>query len=161
MIKTSAGILGALFISLLSLGQSEPFSGLSPGLNNLYRLSDAKSRSISPENITGEKGKGGMVTLDNGSAAGPARELGTGWKVNPFTVIKPGESAVLGEITGSGAIQHIWMATIGGVWRYMIIRIYWDDEKNPSIEVPMGDFFCSGWGSIFTGFIACCMCEPG
>ena len=129
-----------------SFAQSPSFNGLETNLDNLFRISDAKSRSISPENITGEKGKGGMTKLENGSAAHAARDLGTGWKVNPYLVIKPGESAVMGEITGSGAIKHIWMATIGGNWRFMIIKIYWDDEKTPSVEVPMGDFFCSGWG---------------
>ena len=37
------------------------FSGLGSNLSNLYRLSDARTRSISPENYTGEKGKGGMA----------------------------------------------------------------------------------------------------
>src|SRR6059058_5470141 len=33
-----------------------------------------------------------------------------------------------------------------GNWRFTIFRIYWDDEKNPSVEVPVGDFFGMGWG---------------
>ncbi|MBO5269512.1 MAG: DUF2961 domain-containing protein, partial [Clostridia bacterium] len=48
-----------------------------------------------------------------------------------------------------GAIQHIWM-TIGrfkgkDYWRHMILRIYWDDQEYPSVEVPVGDFFANGW----------------
>jgi hypothetical protein len=42
-------------------------------------------------------------------------------------------------------IQQIWM-TPTGEWRKTIIRFYWDDEKEPSVECPIGDFFCSGWG---------------
>ena len=61
---------------------AQKFDGLDNNLSNLYRMSDAKTRSISPENFTGEKGKGGMATLDEGSAANAARELGQGWKVN-------------------------------------------------------------------------------
>lgn len=38
------------------------FQGLGMGLGNIFQLSKAKSRSISPENFTGEKGKGGMAT---------------------------------------------------------------------------------------------------
>ena len=38
-----------------------PFSGLDMNMGNLSRLSNAKTRSISPENFTGEKGKGGMA----------------------------------------------------------------------------------------------------
>ena len=48
--------------------QTKPYNGLEGGLHNLFRLSNAKTRSISPENFTGEKGKGGM-SLD-----GPAKK---------------------------------------------------------------------------------------
>jgi hypothetical protein len=124
-----------------------PFAGqaqdLSGSLNSIYRLLDAKTRSISPENFTGEKGKGGMAI--QGTASHEARDLGQGWKVNPFVNIKPGETFTLGEITGPGAIQHIWMTPTGN-WRYSILRMYWDDEKEPSVEVPVGDFFGMGWG---------------
>ncbi len=33
-----------------------------------------------------------------------------------------------------------------GHWRFSILRVYWDGETTPSIEVPVGDFFASGWG---------------
>lgn len=46
---------------------------------------------------------------------------------------------------GPGAIQHIWMTPTGN-WRSTIIRIYWDGETTPSVEAPVGDFFCMGWG---------------
>jgi hypothetical protein len=36
--------------------------------------------------------------------------------------------------------------TITGHWRFSILRIYWDGEVEPSIEVPVGDFFACGWG---------------
>ncbi len=117
--------------------------GPTTDLNNIYRTSDAKSFSIGPENLTGEKGKGGMAT--NGSAASAARDLGQGWKENPFVVIKPGETFTLAEINGSGAIQHIWMTPTGN-WRSSILRMYWDSETEPSVEVPVGDFFAMGWG---------------
>ena len=116
-----------------------------PGVKNLYQLSDAKTRSISPENFTGEKGKGGMATLEEGSAAKAARKLGQGWKVNPYIHIQPGETFVLGEINDSGIINHIWMTPVGD-YRFMILRFYWDDEEEASIEVPVGDFFAAGWG---------------
>src|SRR5690606_11265695 len=78
------------------------------------------------------------------NAAHAARDLGQGWKVNPFIRIKPGETFTLAEIEGPGAIQHIWMTPTGN-WRFSIIRIYWDDEETPSVEVPVGDFFAMGW----------------
>src|SRR6185369_6188789 len=106
-----------IFISSNTNAQkTSGFNGLDMNPGNLFLLSDAKTRSISPENPTGEPGKGGMATLENGSARNNARELGQGWKVNPFVIIKPGETYVMAEITGSGAIQHIWM-TPTGIWR--------------------------------------------
>src|SRR6188768_671640 len=134
-----------LFIPTIASAQQEKFNGLNMNLGNLFRLSDAKTRSISPENLTGEPGKGGMATLENGSAKNAARDLGQGWKVNPFIVIKPGETFTMAEITGPGAIQQIWMTPTGN-WRFSILRFYWDGETEPSVEVPVGDFFASGWG---------------
>lgn len=83
------------------------FNGLGMHMGNLSRLSDAKTRSISPENFTGEKGKGGMCPLESGSARNAARDLGTGWKVNPYIVIEPGAVFEIADIEGPGAIQHI------------------------------------------------------
>lgn len=123
----------------------QTFNGLDMNLGNLSRLSDARTRSISPENLTGEPGKGGMATLDQGNAKNAARDLGQGWKVNPYIHIEPGKTITLAEINGSGAIQHIWMTPTGN-WRYSILRFYWDDETTPSVEVPVGDFFGMGWG---------------
>lgn len=128
----------------------ESFNGIGSGMGNLFRLSDAKTRSISPENFTGEKGKGGMADSKNeernvANARHAARDLGQGWKVNPFIIINPEETFTLAEIDESGCIQHIWMTPTGN-WRYSILRIYWDDEKDPSVECPVGDFFGMGWG---------------
>lgn len=118
------------------------FNGLGLHLGNISRLSKAKSRSISPENFTGEKGQGGM-SID-GPAASCARDLGQGWKISPFIKIEAGEERVLADIEGPGAIQQIWM-TPTGHWRYSILRIYWDGQENPSVECPVGDFFACGW----------------
>jgi hypothetical protein len=118
------------------------FNGLYLDLGNLPRLSHAKTRSISPENFTGEKGKGGMAT--EGPAANAARDLGQGWKISPYVEIHAGKTFTLAEIQGPGAIQQIWMTPTGN-WRYSILRFYWDGETEPSVEVPVGDFFASGW----------------
>ncbi|MES1249395.1 MAG: glycoside hydrolase family 172 protein [Chitinophaga rupis] len=129
---------------LFSFGVSaqQKFNGIDVNMGNLYRLSDARSRSISPENFTGQKGKAGMATTGSGSNA--SRDLGQGWKVSPRISIKAKATFTLAEIEGPGAIQHIWMTPTGN-WRYSIIRFYWDDETSPSVEVPVGDFFCMGW----------------
>src|SRR5262245_13914228 len=112
-------------------------------IGKLALLSNARTRSISPENFTGEKGRGGAAT--DGTGAHAARELGRGWKVSPSIHIAPGETRVLADIEGAGAIQHIWM-TPTGHYRFSILRIYWDDSPTPSVECPVGDFFACGWG---------------
>ena len=120
-----------------------PFNGLGLHLGNLARLSTARTRSISPENFTGEKGRGALAS--DGTGANAARDLGRGWKISPSIVITPGETRVLANIDGSGAIQQIWM-TPTGHWRHSILRIYWDGADIPSVECPVGDFFACGWG---------------
>lgn len=146
--------------------QNKSFDGLDVHMGNLFRLSDAKTRSICPENFTGEKGKGGMAQVcDRGkrniaNAAYAARDLGEGWKVNPYIIINPKETITIAEMEGPGAIQHIWMTPTGN-WRFSIIRIYWDDEKEPSVECPVGDFFCMGWG-IYAPLSSLAVCiNPG
>ena len=115
-------------------------------LSAISTLSDAETRSISPENITGEPGKGAMTPLEEGTARAAARDLGNGWKVNPYLLMPPGEITVLADITGSGTIQHIWMTSGSPDWRNQILRIYWDGSKTPAVECPLGDFFACGWG---------------
>ncbi|MBE3143174.1 MAG: DUF2961 domain-containing protein [Planctomycetes bacterium] len=120
------------------------FNGLGMSLGNLSTLSKAVTRSISAENPNGEKGKGGMSVenLENGSA----RELGQGWKVKPCITL-PGKTTVtLADVAGSGAIQQIWITVHPLAWRRLVLRLYWDHESTPSVETPLGDFFCNGWG---------------
>ena len=104
---------------LSAAGPADP--GLNANLVNLFQVSSAESRSISPENFTGEKGKGGMAT--NGSGRHAASELGQGWKVSPSVWIKPGTTFTLAEIKGPGCINQIWM-TPAGNWRHSILRFY-------------------------------------
>lgn len=139
------------FLCIASFAQNYPFNGLDMNMGNLSKLSNAKTYSISPENFSGGKGKGAMADpvkdkdKDNQANAWyAARDLGKGWKVNPFIIIKPKQTVTIAEIDGSGAIQQIWMTPTGN-WRFSIIRMYWDDEKEPSVECPVGDFFASAY----------------
>lgn len=134
--------MGAFAVSEL-LSQS-PFNGLGMNLGNLSKLSHAKTRSISAENFSGEKGAGGIATEGTGKKA--ARDLGKGCKISPSIRIKPSEEFVLADIKEGGAIQHIWV-TPTGHWRYLILRMHWDGETNPSVEVPLGDFFADATGN--------------
>src|SRR3954466_9415809 len=104
-------------------GTARPFNGLSTGVADLYRLSGARTRSISPENFNGAKGQGGRATTGTGAAA--ARDLGPGWKISPSVKVASKQTFTLAEIAGPGAVQHIWM-TPTGHWRFSILRVYWD-----------------------------------
>ncbi len=124
----------------------QPFNGLGLHLGNLSRLSDAETRSCSAENPTGGKGQGGRHV---DPSHGCSRDLGTGWKVRPCVGIKPGETLVLADLEGPGAIQQIWM-TPSGNYRFTLLRFYWDGEETPSVEVPVGDFFAGAYTSYHT-----------
>ena len=113
-------------------------------LNQLSMLHpEYETISISPENLTGEKGRGGATPLEKGNARYAAQDLGTGWKVNPYMHIPAGETLTLADIKDQGEIRQIWL-TPTGVWRGQIIRFYWDGEDTPAVECPLGDFFANG-----------------
>ena len=92
-------------------------------LSNLSKLTNYQTISLSPENLTGEKGKGAATPLEQGNAYNAARDLGTGWKVNPFVYIEPGATHVLADVKDQGEVCQIWL-TPTGAWRNQIIRFY-------------------------------------
>jgi len=63
--------------------------------------------------------------------------------------IAPGETLVIADLEGPGRIVHIWnTVSAQDRWysRLLVLRMYWDGEKEPSVEVPLGDFFAAGHG---------------
>jgi D-arabinan exo alpha-(1,3)/(1,5)-arabinofuranosidase (non-reducing end) len=108
----------------------------------MARVTNGRSRSISAENPTGAKGGGGRE----------ASALGAGRKGRPCVTLRPGESAVLADITGPGVIRHLWLTVADQtdrnhfVLRNLVLRMWWDGEPESSVEAPLGDFFCSGFG---------------
>ena len=121
-------------------------SGFGNNLSTSPLVSNARSRSISAENPNGEKGQGGMA----------ASNLGVGRKGRPCITLKAGDVTTLAQIQGPGILQHFWITVsdrVGAsghegqyVFRDLILRIFWDDEETPSVEAPLGDFFCNGFG---------------
>lgn len=113
-------------------------------MSGLALLRKGKSRSINWENPTGEKGKGGTAA----SNLGPSRK---GSPCIPH--VRAGECITLAEIEGPGVIQHIWITVTDRaseknryLLRDLVLRMYWDGEQTPSVESPLGDFFCCGFG---------------
>jgi len=123
-------------------------------LSGITRVTKGKTRLFSPENVYGEKGKGGMADLTEAPQAevakigqtwnGPykcARDLGQKWKVRPFTGVPAESTITLMDSEGPGRITHIWITTGPKRYRDLILRMYWDGEAEPSVECPLGDFF--------------------
>ncbi|MBN2713167.1 MAG: DUF2961 domain-containing protein [Planctomycetes bacterium] len=128
------------------------FDGLHCSMNTISLLSKAKSRSICAENRTGAKSGGAREfppVDENGNPQGSGRELGQGWKIHPCDTIKSSETLTLADIEGPGCIQQIWMTPTGS-YRSTILRIYYDGQKNPSVECPIGDFFASAYTNFNT-----------
>ena len=78
---------------------------------------------------------------------------------NDFLAIPPGGRATLADIAGPGVIVQFWL-TIDSpdkyFLRHIVLKMYWDDEDTPSVEVPVGDFFGTGfeykqWLSMLAG----------
>lgn len=139
-----------LITLIMSPGFAQPALPPSPfgGLDTLPLLGKEKTRSVSAENPTGEKGKGGMAIPDPSEPKPPAAgraadDLGQGWKVRPFLRVNAGETATLMDVEGPGVIQHIWLVD-ASLNRSHVLRFYWDNEETPSIEVPVCDFFAVG-----------------
>jgi len=119
----------------------QDLTGLNFGLGSLPLLSNAETRSISAENPNGARAGGAKAEPDENSAASM---LGKGWKVRPCITLEPASTTCLADIEGPGVIQHIWITVDPKAYRDTILRFHWDGEVTPSIEVPLGDFFCNG-----------------
>lgn len=63
--------------------------------------------------------------------------------------IAAGETYTVAQIEGSGIIRHIWCTLSSkdeDILSRAVLRMYWDGEETPSVEVPVGDFFGIGMG---------------
>ncbi len=66
-------------------------------------------------------------------------------------LIEPSQTAALGEIEGAGCVKHIWVTMMALPEEphdlcTTVLRMFWDGEASPSVEVPLGDFFGIGFG---------------
>ena len=78
-------------------------------LNQLAAIRHHQLVSISPENLDGTKGRGGAMPVEQGSSKEAARDLGTGWKVNPRMFIEPHQTLTLADVKDQGEITQIWL----------------------------------------------------
>ncbi|GAA5169814.1 MULTISPECIES: glycoside hydrolase family 172 protein [Amycolatopsis] len=112
-------------------------------MDELWRLWPGTAGSVSPENPDGAKGGGARATEGTGAEA--ARELGRGWKVSPSIILPDGGTATLADLTGPGIVTHLWLTTDVSRLQSLTLRMYWDDEEYPAVDVPLGAFFGTAW----------------
>lgn len=97
----------------------------------LYRIKNVESRAANGENQRGEKGAGGKAR--GGRKGCPS--------ISP---VKKDKTYTLMQAQGSGVVRHIWLTFPPDdpmAMRNLILRMYWDGQAQPSVEVPIGDFF--------------------
>ncbi len=64
-----------------------------------------------------------------------------------FAVVAPGDTHRLANVAGAGSIRHVWVTTRCYEPQYLrklVLEMFWDGEANPSVRVPLGDFFGMG-----------------
>lgn len=101
------------------------------GLSGVARVDTSlDSRAITFENPTGERGAGG--TAHGGRKGAPNRR------------VRAGERLVLADIEGPGTVNHIWLTvppTAPELMRGLVLEAFYDGAEEPSISVPLLDFF--------------------
>ena len=63
--------------------------------------------------------------------------------------LEPGATLVLADVKGPGCIVHLRDNITSQEPHHLqfhVLRMYWDGESEPSVEVPVGDFFGIGFG---------------
>src|SRR5215813_6787836 len=93
------------------------------------------SRSATFENPTGARGAGGSAF--------------SGRKGAPSVGLPPGTSVVLADLDGPGTIRHFWCTVPvapPGAMRALELDVFYDGNTEPSISVPLLDFFGAPMG---------------
>ncbi len=101
---------------------------------DLYRMKNRSTFGFSAENPTGTR---------NGGTRGKDCD-----KLRPCIQIQPGETVTLCDTEGPGMITHIWFT--GYIGHSFIMRMYWDDCGEPSVECPISAFFGCAYDENFT-----------
>ena len=87
-----------------------------------------------------------LAKLHSGTS-GRSSSWDTSGRNSDAWTLEPGQSRVLADIDGPGLINHIWM-TQGNHYRECLLRITWDNARQPSVLCPLGDFFGLGHGIV-------------
>ena len=89
-----------------------------------------------------------MIYLQDGSSARVSSWDRSGGNVD-YVSLAPGQTLELARIKGAGCIHHVYFTGFSAPHlenlRNCVLRMFWDGEKSPSVEVPIGDFFGVGF----------------
>jgi hypothetical protein len=124
MMGTMRQVVLCALLAVAATGQ-EPTAKPGGWLDPLFELRDSRTARISSADPTGGN--------------------------YDFVKIAPGETKTLAAIPGAGAIRRFYVAPLAADrmrYRKVILRMYWDGEEKPSVEVPLGDLFGSGLGTL-------------
>jgi hypothetical protein len=115
----------------------------------LKTISSYTSFLLWPALLLGQSGPLADVTeLHSGVISHRASSADPAGKNADSVSIKAGETRELARIEGPGSIRHMWF-TIDSPSPYhlreLVLRMYWDGNRGPSVEVPIGDFFGTGF----------------
>lgn len=104
---------------------------LRTGLDDVVRIdASLDSRAITFENSTGGRGLGGTAAR--------------GRKGAPNRIVAPGERVVLADIDGPGTVRHFWCTFPPAPperMRALVLEVFYDGADEPSVSVPLLDFF--------------------
>jgi hypothetical protein len=144
VIGMCAGLAAMAGVALLGANQAES------------RLGDAGGSAALASGFTGPLGSLAVLPdykVARATSADPSGGNADGRQDKP---IAPGETRVMAELSGPGAIHHIWVTIASGDpahLRNLVFRLYWDGEETPSVLAPIGDFFGTGHGE-YTSYAA-------
>ena len=89
-----------------------------------------------------------LFRLQDGSSARASSWDRTGKNID-YVTLAPGQTLEMARIEGAGCINHVYFTGFAaphlGNLRNCVLRMFWDGEKSPSVEVPVGDFFGMGF----------------
>jgi hypothetical protein len=120
----------------------------------LLALADCAAQPASANPTGASPGGNPLPGLTQWADARTRRESSSNSDLNSngdSRTLLPGETLVLADLTGPGAITHLWNTVASQdpfSGRSLVLRIYWDGLEKPSVEAPLGDFFGVGHGAI-------------
>jgi len=109
----------------------------------------AIAATASPQTMPGSGSLSNLMTPRGGKIAHYSSEDPTGGNAD-FRRVEPGQTLTLMDHKGAGIVRRWWLTIAPrnnrAIQRQGIIRCYWDGETDPSVEVPVSDFFGMGFG---------------